>query len=71
MEKADYRAKALAHMIKMQDDAKTNKSQYVKKYKYLKSSKLEDFDDAWNNLKEIIEQATIQGSRDITQVVDL
>ena len=58
-------------MIKMQDDAKTNKSQYVKKYKYLKSSKLEDFDDAWNNLKEIIEQATIQGSRDITQVVDL
>lgn len=58
-------------MIQMQDDAKTNKSQYDKMYKYLKSSKLEDFEDAWDSLKETIEQATIQGSRDIAQVVDL
>ena len=58
-------------MIRMQDNAKTNKSQYDKKYKYLKHSKLENFDDVWNNLKEVIEQATTQSSKDITQVVDL
>ena len=35
------------------------------------SQKLDDFEDALDELKDRIEQATISGTRDVTQVADL
>lgn len=49
-------------MRRKQDQVKHTKSQYDAKFEYLKRSrKISDFEDAWDDLKEKIEKATIKG----------
>ena len=45
-----------------QDQVMHTKHQYDAKFDYLKRSrKIADFEDAWDDLKETIEKATIKG----------
>ena len=62
-DKKDYRARALAYLMAMQQEAKKNNQVYETKYSQM--TETEKFEDALEDLKERLEKITISPKADV------